>query len=166
MIEKCSCMLIHGALFTIILTATTLFADDTMPIPNDKSQLEAWFNKNVKPYTEQKNILDPALVAAEESFKVIKVMKDGTGEFKTITDAINSIPIENTIRFIIYIGGGVYKEKIKVERTKPFITLYGLPNDMPNLTFSGTAAEFGTVDSATLIVESDYFTAVNIVIRV
>ncbi|XWS47839.1 hypothetical protein CRYUN_Cryun13aG0019500 [Craigia yunnanensis] len=35
---------------------------------------------------------------------------------------------------------------------------------MPNLTFDGTAKQYGTVDSATLIVESDYFVATNIVI--
>ncbi|KAL2526949.1 putative pectinesterase 63 [Abeliophyllum distichum] len=33
---------------------------------------------------------------------------------------------------------------------------------MPILVFGGTAAEYGTVDSATLIVESDYFNAVNL----
>ena len=37
---------------------------------------------------------------------------------------------------------------------------------MPKLSFDGTAAEFGTVDSATLIVESDYFMAVNIIVIV
>ncbi|CAL8078574.1 unnamed protein product [Prunus armeniaca] len=34
------------------------------------------------------------------------VMKDGSGEFKTIIDTVNSIPVDNTKRVIVYIGGG------------------------------------------------------------
>ena len=37
---------------------------------------------------------------------------------------------------------------------------------MPNLTFDGMAKQYGTVDSATLIVESNYFVAANLVIVV
>lgn len=33
---------------------------------------------------------------------------------------------------------------------------------MPTLVYNGDAATYGTVDSATLIVESDYFSAVNL----
>ncbi|MFQ6637732.1 hypothetical protein Gotur_013531 [Gossypium turneri] len=33
---------------------------------------------------------------------------------------------------------------------------------MPNLTFGGTAKEYGTVNSATLIAESNYFVAANL----
>ena len=121
---------------------------------------------NVGPLDQRKSTMDPALVAAEEGAKVVKVMQDGSGEFKTITDAINSVPNGNTKRVIVFIGAGNYNEKIKIERTKPFVTLYGVPEKMPNLTFGGTAQQYGTVDSATLIVESDYFVAANIMISV
>ncbi|XP_052880901.1 pectinesterase 1-like [Gossypium arboreum] len=33
---------------------------------------------------------------------------------------------------------------------------------MPNLTFDGTAKQYGTVDSATLITESSYFVGANL----
>ncbi|XP_061337471.1 putative pectinesterase 63 [Gastrolobium bilobum] len=87
-------------------------------------------------------------------------------DFKTITDAINYIHTGNTKRVIVYIGGANYNEKIKIERTMPFMTLYGAPGNMPNLTFGGTAEKYGTVDSATLIVESDCFVAANIIISI
>lgn len=96
----------------------------------------------------------------------MQVRQDGRGHFKTLTEAIKSVPAENTKRVIINLGPGVYKEKVTIDRNKPFITLYGHPNAMPVLTFDGTAAQYGTVDSATLIVLSDYFMAVNIIVKV
>ncbi|KAK0597835.1 hypothetical protein LWI29_029030 [Acer saccharum] len=55
--------------------------------------------------------------------------------------------------------------KIKIEAAKPFITFYGSPDAMPTISYSGTAYQYGTVDSASLIVDSDYFMAANIIIK-
>ncbi|KAL4375458.1 hypothetical protein HN51_009354 [Arachis hypogaea] len=149
---------------TIILTTSNVvLCDDKTPVPTDRGQLESWFNQNVGPLEQRKSTLDPALVAAEQGPKVVKVMQDGSGDFKTITDAVNSVPSGNAKRVIISIGAGNYNEKIKIERTKNFITFYGAPGgNLPTLSYGGTAQQYGTVDSATLIVESDYFVAANI----
>ncbi|KAL2326566.1 hypothetical protein Fmac_025624 [Flemingia macrophylla] len=148
---------------TILLALLTIqVASDE--IPANKEQVESWFKTNVGPLNTREKTLDPALVTAETATKIVKVMQDGSGEFKTINDAIKSVPTGNTKRVILYIGAGNYKEKIKIEKDKPFITLYGDPKNMPNLTFGGTAQQYGTVDSATLIVESDYFVAANVII--
>ncbi|BBG99563.1 Pectin lyase-like superfamily protein [Prunus dulcis] len=128
-------------------------------------QVNTWFNNNVKPYIARQGTLDPALATAEAGQTVIKVMKDGSGQFKTITDAINSIPADNTKRVIVYIGEGEYEEKITIPRNKPFVTFYGSPTNMPTLTFGGTAQKYGTVNSATVIAESDYFMAANVIIK-
>ncbi|PIN08953.1 Pectinesterase, partial [Handroanthus impetiginosus] len=125
-------------------------------------QLDSWFNRNVGSLASRKSTLDPAVAAAQENAKVVKIQPDGSGDFKTITDAINSIPDGNKNRMILSIGQGNYTEKIKIERNKPFVTLYGDPSNMPTLVYDGTAAKYGTVDSATLIVESDFFSAVNL----
>ena len=154
------CVVISIALVPIAIS------DDNVPIPADKSQVSAWFTSNVKPYADRKGTLDPNLEAAETNVTVIKVSQNGGGDFKTVTEAINSIPMGNNKRIIVWIGGGEYNEKVKIERAKPFITLFGDPQNMPKLTYSGTAQKFGTVDSATLIVESDYFMACNIIVAV
>ncbi|KAH1264997.1 Pectinesterase PPME1 [Glycine max] len=164
MASKTICTTIQVTLIVAFLTTQVVFSDDNVPIPANKEQLGTWISTNVGPLDQRKSTIDPALVAAEEGAKVVKVMQDGSGEFKTITDAINSVPNGNTKRVIVFIGAGNYNEKIKIERTKPFVTLYGVPEKMPNLTFGGTAQQYGTVDSATLIVESDYFVAANIMI--
>ncbi|BFG23049.1 hypothetical protein CerSpe_093230 [Prunus speciosa] len=67
---------------------------------------------------ERQGMLDHALVTAEVGQTVVKVMKDGSGEFKTITDAVNSIPADNTKCVIVYIGGGEYNEKITIPISK------------------------------------------------
>ncbi|KAK8266139.1 hypothetical protein V6Z11_D12G223100 [Gossypium hirsutum] len=134
----------------------------SQPIPADKSQVEAWFNGIIKPVKERGTTLDPELVQAETEPRIIKVMQGGGGEFDTITKAIESVPSGNAKRVIISIGPGSYKEKIRIERNKPFITLLGDPKNMPNLTFDGTAKQYGTVDSATLITESNYFVGANL----
>ncbi|KAE9605639.1 hypothetical protein Lal_00025220 [Lupinus albus] len=162
--SKTSSTTIHLSLMVVIVIANVVFADDNAPIPADKAQLDKWYNQHVQPLAQRKGTLDPAVVAAEGAVSVIKVSQDGSGKFKSINEAIKSIPKGNTKRVIVYIGAGTYNEKIRIEREKPFITLCGAPGKMPNLTYGGTALKYGTVDSATLIVESDYFVASNLVI--
>lgn len=139
---------------------------DDPQIPDDAIQLDSWLNNSLQDQSLRRTKLDPALVIAEERVRVIKVSKGGGGNFETVAAAVESVPAGNTQRVIIWIGSGVFEEKIRIDRTKPFITFFGSPENMPVLSFDGTAAKFGTVDSATLIVESDYFMAVNIIVIV
>jgi pectinesterase len=158
-----SCIAVEAVLLSILLCIPIVLSDDTAPIPTDIAQLNSWFDGIVQPLTARKTALDPALVTAEGEPKVIKLKSDGSGDFKTINDAIKTIPDGNTKRVILSLAPGNYSEKIKIGMYKPFITFYGEdPNNMPVLVFGGTAAEYGTVDSATLVVESDYFSAVNL----
>ncbi|KAG4171212.1 hypothetical protein ERO13_A12G195466v2 [Gossypium hirsutum] len=117
----------------------------SQPIPADKSQVEAWFNGIIKPVKERGKTLDLELVQAETEPRIIK-----------------SVPSGNAKLVIISIGPGSYKEKIRIERNKSFITLVGDSKNMPNLTFDGTAKQYGTIDSATLITESSYFVGANL----
>lgn len=116
--------------------------------------------------SERKDSLERDLLEAEGSVEELKVRQDGGGKFKTITEALQTIKTGNKKRIIISIGPGEYKEKIKVERFKSYITFLGDPNDRPILTFDGNAAKYGTVDSASLIIESDYFVGANLIVKV
>ncbi|QCD80193.1 putative pectinesterase 63 [Vigna unguiculata] len=99
--------------------------------------------------------------------RIVRVRRDGAGDFRTVTEAVNSIPSGNKRRVVVWIGIGEYREKVTVDRTKPFVTFYGERNEsdshtMPIITYHATALRYGTVDSATVAVESDYFVAVNV----
>ncbi len=65
------------------------------------------------------------LFANESSFAAneIIVAKDGSGDFKSVQEAINSLPAEATAHRIIIIKKGIYNEKIFID--KNFITLKG-----------------------------------------
>ena len=89
MASKTICTTIQVTLIVAFLTTQVVFSDDTVPIPAHKAQLGTWFSTNVGPLDQRKSTMDPALVAAEEGAKVVKVMQDGNGELKTITDAID-----------------------------------------------------------------------------
>ncbi|XP_050207083.1 pectinesterase 2-like [Mercurialis annua] len=157
---------IHGAVFLILaIVINSATCDSSAQIPDTVSALNSWFQANVKPVESRKGTLDPLLVAAEAKPKIIKVRKNGSGDFKTVTDAVKSIPLKNTQRVIVDIGGGVYTEKVEIDVDQPFVTFYGSPKDMPTISFGGTAKKFGTDDSATLIVMGDYFVAANIIFQ-
>ncbi|TYG60219.1 hypothetical protein ES288_D07G050700v1 [Gossypium darwinii] len=116
-----------GALITIILIfAPTVSLQSSPEIPEDKSQVSAWFDANVMPASERTGSIDPVLAQAETEPTVVKVVQGGGGDFETITEAIESVPEGNDKRVIISIG---------------------------------------PVDSASLIVESDFFMAVNLIIE-
>ncbi|KAG9153495.1 hypothetical protein Leryth_018742 [Lithospermum erythrorhizon] len=77
-----------------------------------------------------------------------------------INEAIQSIPTNNMKRVdYMSFAGGYIRRRSKIDRTKPFVTFF-VGHACGFL--MGDAKQFGTVDSATLIVESDYFNAVNI----
>lgn len=109
---------------------------------------------------------DKHVTVAEDGARVVRVRKDGTGDFRTVTEAVKSIPSGNKRRVVIWIGMGEYREKITVDKSKGFVTFYGErngnDNDMPIITYDATALHYGTLDSATVAVDADYFVAVNV----
>lgn len=97
---------------------------------------------------------------------IVHVSKDASSKFKTIQEALNSIPLQNNRRVIVSIAAGVYREKIRV--TLPFITFLGDPTNQPIVIGNDTAhniggdgKKLGTLNSATVAVDSNYFIAVN-----
>ncbi|ERN05537.1 probable pectinesterase 50 [Amborella trichopoda] len=107
--------------------------------------------------------MEDALAVAENGTKVLVVCKDGSCDYGTLQAAVDSIPVGNTQRYILKIKPGLYKEKVNVPRTKPFVTFLGDPINMPTISYNGNSAKYGTWNSATVIVEADYFIAMNVI---
>lgn len=84
-----------------------------------------WISWNIKNYQQKTTLkaesivqapgaagrkaLDLKLRKAEMNKVTIIVSQNGTGDFKTIREALNSIPLYNTGRLILVIKQGVYR---------------------------------------------------------
>ncbi|MCO7174977.1 pectinesterase family protein [Sporolactobacillus kofuensis] len=102
--------------------------------------------------------------------KIIVVAQDGTGDYTTIQDAVNAIPSDNTMRTIIYIKNGIYKEKVSIPQD--YVSIIGESRDQTVIDwddYGGTNGQSGNVGSTfasqTVGVTGDYFRASNLTIK-
>ena len=70
----------------------------------------------------------------------IVVAGDGSGDFKTIQEALNSISRTNWQRMIVFIKDGVYREKVRID--SGFVTLHGQSRQGTRIEFAQGADEF------------------------
>jgi pectinesterase len=64
----------------------------------------------------------------------VVVAADGSGKYRTIQEALNSIPKNNKTNIIIFIRKGTYPEKIFIERS--FVTLVGEDRDSTRIVYA------------------------------
>lgn len=95
------------------------------------------------------------------------VAKDGSGDYKTIQEAIDQVPEDSSQRTVIRIKAGVYQEKLVIEKKK--VTLIG-DGDQTIITYGDNAKKldengqpYGTFNSYTALIAGDDFIAENIV---
>ncbi|XP_039145343.1 pectinesterase 3-like [Dioscorea cayenensis subsp. rotundata] len=92
----------------------------------------------------------------------VTVAKDGSGEFKSITKALELVPKKNMFPFVIYVKEGVYSEYVEVEKSMWNVTILG--DGMYKTVVTGSknkVAGSTTFKSATFIVSGRRFTAIN-----
>ena len=64
------------------------------------------------------------LIANSQKVRIV-VALDGSGDHKTVQEALNAVPSNNKDPFTIYIKNGVYYEKLFLDSAKRFVTLIG-----------------------------------------
>lgn len=101
--------------------------------------------------------------------KKIIVAKDGSGNYKTVQQALDAITLNNKKPITIFIKNGIYKEKLHLDSTKNFITLIGEDKFNTILTYddhTGKVSPKGdtinTRTSASFVVKANNFAAENI----
>src|SRR5437867_7631271 len=99
------------------------------------------------------------------------VAADGSGQFKTVQEAINAVPqtTSSTNPTIIQIKPGIYKELIYVQREKRFVHLVGENPEKTVLTYNLQAnipgpdgKPIGTFRTPSAVIDADDFTAENV----
>lgn len=102
--------------------------------------------------------------------KILKVAQDGSGDYKTVQDAVDAVPANNKQRVLIHVAAGTYKQPIYVPKNKKMISLLGDHPETTILTWANTATNIqhhqvasvigtGTFASGTVIIEGEGFIA-------
>lgn len=110
-------------------------------------------------------------------YKKITVAQDGSGDFKTIQEAVNNVRDLGAEQVPIFIKRGIYHEKLVIPSWKTHISLIGEDKDNTIITnddYSGKAVPGGndafgrnkmsTYTSYTILVQGDNFRAENLTI--
>ncbi|QQT26960.1 pectinesterase family protein [Sphingobacterium spiritivorum] len=97
------------------------------------------------------------------------VAQDGSGQFKTVQEALNAVPDFRKTVTTIYIKNGIYKEKLILAGSKQNVRLIGEQVDKTILTYEDFAQrkntfgeEKGTSGSSSVYLYGDGFVAENI----
>ncbi|MGC4888144.1 pectinesterase family protein [Micromonospora sp. DT227] len=94
------------------------------------------------------------------------VAADGSGTYRTVQEAVDAVPANNTTRRVITIKPGTYRQVVRVPANKPNITFQGLGSSPSNTTivYNNSAASNGTFASASMFVDGANFVAENLTI--
>lgn len=72
---------------------------------------------------------------------LLRVAQDGSGDYRTVQEAIDAVPLCNTRRTLIRVSPGIYRQPVYVPKTKNLITLAGLAPELTVLTWNNTATK-------------------------
>jgi PelA/Pel-15E family pectate lyase len=93
----------------------------------------------------------------------IIVAADGSGDFRTVQEAVDHVPVDNKQPVVIHIKPGVYKEQVRVSAGKRFITLRGDDPVRTVLTYRLSAQQAGNTRLAfSTLINADDFRAENL----
>lgn len=71
----------------------------------------------------------------------ITVAQNGSGDYKTVQEAINAVAEDNTVTTIIFIKNGIYKEKLRLPETKRNMHFIGESVEKTMLTYDDFASK-------------------------
>lgn len=78
----------------------------------------------------------------------ITVAADGSGNVRSVSEAIERVPVNNAKRFVIAIKPGVYSEQVRVPANKPYVSFIGESAERTVLTFKISNKDAGSTSAA------------------
>ncbi|NCI51630.1 pectin esterase [Sediminibacterium roseum] len=61
--------------------------------------------------------------------KKITVAQNGSGDYKTVQEALDAVPLNNTVPVEIFIKKGVYREKLHLDSSRDHVRITGVPGE-------------------------------------
>ncbi|SDS65913.1 pectinesterase family protein [Gramella sp. MAR_2010_147] len=135
--------------------------------------MHPWFERTLGLSLNFLNKVFKNASSAKEAYREITVAQDGSGDFSTIQEAINSTRDLGPGEVKIYIKNGTYNEKLEIPSWKHQLTLLGESKENTIITnddYSGklnprTGKEFSTFTSYTVLVRGDDIKIENLTIK-
>lgn len=100
------------------------------------------------------------------------VSADGSGNFKTLSEAIVAVPDFCDRETVVFLEEGIYQEKVNIPSSKKNLRIIGRPGGQTVITWHDSArlpgktgVRIGTPGTATIINAADSFVAENITIE-
>ncbi|KAH7352637.1 hypothetical protein KP509_19G055200 [Ceratopteris richardii] len=108
----------------------------------------------------------PSAAASTGSGFDAVVAQDGSGNYKTITEALKNVPSKKSSRYTIYIKKGIYSEYVNIPKSMKLLTLIGDGMGQTVITGSKSYASGATTyASATVAISAPNFIARKITFR-
>ncbi|CAO2821528.1 unnamed protein product [Amaranthus hypochondriacus] len=108
-----------------------------------------------------KNVIDAKILTQKVATnRTILVDINGNGDYKSVQEAINAVPDGNSNWITIHVRKGVYREKVHIPRTKPYIFMRGNGKGRSFIIWSQSSDD--NIESATFKVEAPNFIAFGI----
>lgn len=113
------------------------------------------------------SLIFPVSIYAYTDYPVIVVSQDGSGDFVTIQEAVNSVRDFTPVPRVIRIKKGVYREKVEIPSWKCDITLQGDAPEETVIYYDDYAAleQMGTFRTYTFLIRGNRVTLENLTIE-
>ncbi|CDO99718.1 unnamed protein product [Coffea canephora] len=143
----------------LILKARTSLAMVVAIAPPKEEMIEQPLNGDLPSWVTSKD--RRLLEALPKDVKANSVVaKDGSGNYKTVQEAVNAAPNNAQSRYVIYVKAGTYKEKVDIGKNKKNLMLVGDGMDKTIITGSLNVVDGSTTfNSATVAAVADGFIA-------
>ncbi|XP_061340867.1 pectinesterase-like [Gastrolobium bilobum] len=127
---------------------------------NNNRKLMMDFNEGAIQWPEWISAADRRLLQAPAVTPDVVVAADGSGDFKTVSAAVDAAPLKSSKRFVIRIKAGVYRENVDVPKKKINIMFLGDGRTNTIITGSRNVVDGSTTfHSATVAVVGGQFLA-------
>ncbi|KAJ1385572.1 Pectinesterase, catalytic [Sesbania bispinosa] len=92
----------------------------------------------------------------------LTVAIDGSGDFKSINEALKHVPENNEEPFVIYIKEGIYQEYVEVTKQMTYVVFVGDGGQETRITGNKNFIDgINTYRTATVAIQGDHFVAIN-----